>query len=192
MSEQPGTVRTEGSVNGAADSARTEGLRAAQAACAVGLLYAAVSVYWGAGGGWLLDTVGGSLARLGRQHNAAVIAAVWAAAALKLLASVLPVLALRDSARVARVLAWIAAWILTGYGAALTLVGLLVQAGAIDTPTGADHRALAWHAFLWDPWFLVWGLLTLLALTRRRAGQLRRRPSRRDSRTETAGARACV
>jgi hypothetical protein len=50
------------------------------------LLYVAVSAYWGAGGTWLLDTVGGSLARLHRGHNATVIIAVWGAAALKLTA----------------------------------------------------------------------------------------------------------
>ena len=43
-------------------SARATGLRAARAAFAVGLLYAAISVYWGAGGTWLLDTVGSGLA----------------------------------------------------------------------------------------------------------------------------------
>ena len=54
------------------------GMIAAWAACAVGLLYAAISVYWGLGGTWLLGTVGGSVAKLGRAHNAGVIAAVWA------------------------------------------------------------------------------------------------------------------
>jgi len=33
---------------------------------------------------------------------------------------------------------------------------------------GADHRALAWHAYLWDPWFLVWGVLVTAALLRSR------------------------
>ena len=33
---------------------------------------------------------------------------------------------------------------------------------------GADHRALAWHAYLWDPWFLLWGLLVTAALLRGR------------------------
>jgi hypothetical protein len=27
-----------------------------------------------------------------------------------------------------------------------------------------DHRALAWHTYLWDPWFLMWGLLVAGAL----------------------------
>ena len=46
-------------------------------AFAVGILYAAVSVYWGIGGTWLLDTVGGSLERRGRAGDAGVLLAVW-------------------------------------------------------------------------------------------------------------------
>jgi hypothetical protein len=140
----------------------------------VGLLYAAVSVYWGLGGSWLVNTVGGSLARLGRACDATVIAAVWAAAVLKLVAAVVPLLTVSDLdnarlKRAARVLAWIAAVILTAYGAVLTAVGLLVQADVIHSSATADHRALAWHAYLWDPWFLLWGLLILTALMRSRA-----------------------
>lgn len=51
----------------------------------------------------------------------------------------------------------------------LTLVGLLVQADVIHATRDADHRALAWHAYLWDPWFLGWGLLLTAALWRSRA-----------------------
>ena len=58
--------------------------------------------------------------------------------------------------------------ILTGYGLVLTAVGLLVQAGVVAASAGADHRALEWHAYLWDPWFLVWGLLVTAALLRSR------------------------
>ena len=58
--------------------------------------------------------------------------------------------------------------ILTVYGLNLTAVGLLVQAGLIGTPANADHHALAWHAYLWDPWLLVWGVLVTAALLRSR------------------------
>ena len=40
------------------------------------------------------------------------------------------------------------------------------KAGAITADPSADYRALAWHAYLWDPWFLIWGLLTLLLVSR--------------------------
>jgi hypothetical protein len=93
----------------------------------VGLAYAAVSVYWAAGGTWLLDTVGGGLGQQGRAGDLGVIVAVWAAAALKFTGAVVPLAA-----------------------------------------AGADHRALAWHAYLWDPWFLLWGVLVTAALVRSR------------------------
>jgi hypothetical protein len=59
---------------------------------------------------------------------------------------------------------WIEAAVLTTYGLVLTAVGLLVQAHVIHASATADHRALAWHAYLWDPWFLIWGLLVFGAL----------------------------
>jgi hypothetical protein len=139
----------------------------------VGLAYAAVSAYWGVGGTWLVDTVGGSLARLGRAGDPGVLAAVWAAAVLKATAAVLPLLAVRGlgahrRTQAARSLAWIAAAILTVYGAVLTTVGLLLQLDVIHRSATADQRALAWHAYLWDPWFVVWGLLVATALLRSR------------------------
>ncbi len=139
----------------------------------VGLLYAAVSVYWGLGGTWLINTVGGSIAKAALAGNTGVILAVWAAAVLKLVAAVLPLLALRRLCSPAWnrnlwVLAWVEAAILTIYGLALTAIGLLLQAGVIHASATADHRALAWHAYLWDPWFLIWGLLVGAALLRGR------------------------
>ena len=159
--------------NRAAEAA-APGLGAAWAASAVGLLYCAVSVYWGLGGSWLLDTVGASLTQASRSASALVVLAVWCAVGLKVIASVLPLLAAGVGParsrwpRLIRALAWVEAAILTCYGLILTAAGLLVQAGLIGTPASADHRALAWHAYLWDPWFLVWGLLVTAALLRSR------------------------
>jgi hypothetical protein len=141
----------------------------AWAALVIGLLYTAVSVYWGVGGTWLLDTVGGSLATGGRAGDAAVLAALWGAVVLKLVAAVLPLEVLRRERRRRHStllwrLAWAEAAILTAYGFVLTAVGLLVQADLIHRARHADERALAWHAYLWDPWFLVWGLLVARAL----------------------------
>ena len=153
-------------------SPRPGGLGAARTAVVVGLLFAAVSVYWGLGGTWLLDTVGGSLERGGQAGNTSVMLAVWAAVAVKIIAAVLPLLAFRRVTspawnRSARVLAWAEAAALTIYGLVLTTAGLLVQADVIHA-ANADHRALAWHAYLWDPWFLLWGLLVAAALLRSR------------------------
>lgn len=143
----------------------------ALAAFGIGLLYTAVSAYWGLGGRWLLETIGGSLERGGRAGDPGVLLAVWAAVALKAGAAGLPLLALRRWARpgllrTVRVLAWIEAALLSVYGLIWSAVGLLIQAGVIRTTASDNHRALAWHAYLWDPWFLLWGLLVATALLR--------------------------
>jgi hypothetical protein len=146
----------------------------------VGLAYAAISVYWAVGGTWLLNTVGSTLGQQGRAGTLAVVVAVWAAAVLKVVGAIVPLAAAgvtRGQAATARrrrlrILAWVEAAILTIYGLVLTGAGLLVQSGVIATAAGADHRALAWHAHLWDPWFLLWGALVTAALVRSRQPSL--------------------
>jgi Protein of unknown function (DUF3995) len=153
------------------------------AAAALAALYAAVSAYWGAGGTALLDTIGGTLEREGRAHTAGLLAVVWTTVALKLIAGGIGLLAIaqpqwlsRRRCRVVRGAAWLSAVVLVLYGGVLTSVGLLAQSDIVHASAHADHKALRWHAFLWDPWFLVWGLLLAAALT------LTRRPSTRSAR----------
>jgi hypothetical protein len=88
---------------------------------------------------------------------------------LKLIGAGLPLAALSGtSARRRRRVLWrlgqLEAVVLLGYGFVLTAAGLLVQAAVIHRSAHADSRALAWHAFVWDPWFLIWGLAVALAL----------------------------
>jgi Protein of unknown function (DUF3995) len=152
------------------------GTLAAVGALVIGLAYAAISAYWALGGTWLLDTVGIALSKPGQAGRTAALLTAWAAAVVKAIAAVLPLLAVGGWTLVAdqgwlrpvRVLAWIEAVILTGYGLVLTVTGLLVQAGIVAAAADADHRALRWHAYLWDPWFLVWGILVVIALLRSR------------------------
>jgi Protein of unknown function (DUF3995) len=171
---------------GRRDTARP-GQWPAWAALVVGLAYAGISGYWALGGTWLLDTVGRSLASGGPGGAAA--AAAWAAAGLKVIAAVLPLLAasralaappaprrrplriLAWAKAVIPTLAWAEAVVLTLYGLVWTVAGLLVQSGLVHADAGADHRALAWHAYLWDPWFLLWGILVTAALVRSRPGR---------------------
>lgn len=157
---------------------------AAVAALVVGGLFTAMSLWWAVGGTWLLDTVGGSLERAGRDRGAGILALLWATVALKALASVLPLGAAWPprspaAARAIRRLVWLEAVVLVGYGLVYTAGGLLVQAGAIPSSNTADERALRWHTYLWDPWFLLWGVLVLavLLLTRRqRRAEAHRQP----------------
>jgi hypothetical protein len=188
---QPGPAKTPGEAELTGPSGRqwraARGLRLAQAACVAGLAYAAISVYWALGGTWLLDTVGGTLEQQGHAGNPGIILAVWAAAVLKIIGAIVPLAAAgvtpgqATSAwrRQVRVLAWLEAAILTVYGLVLTGAGLLVQSGAIASSASTDHRALAWHPYLWDPWFLVWGMLVTAALVRSRQPRAARIASRR-------------
>ena len=189
---QPRPADTSGEAEPAGPGARqrrpaAKGLRLGQAACGAGLAYAAISVYWALGGTWLLDTVGGTLEQQGRTGNPGILLAVCAAAVLKVIGAIVPLAAVGVTSgqatiagrRRVRVSAWLEAAILTIYGLVLTVAGLLVQSGAIAPAASADHRALAWHAYLWDPWFLLWGALVAAALARsRQPGAARIAPGR--------------
>lgn len=58
---------------------RGTGLRLARAACVVGVLFAAVSAYWGLRGTWLLDTLPASFEKQARAGEVGIFVAVWAA-----------------------------------------------------------------------------------------------------------------
>jgi len=45
----------------------------------------------------------------------------------------------------------------------LVLVGALVLAGAIDPADPVDEHAMRWHVYVWDMWFLLWGLALAFA-----------------------------
>lgn len=134
----------------------------------LGVLNAAVSGYWGLGGTRLLDTVGGALEAQGRARNPVLIAAVWLAVCLKLCAVAIGLVALKPVSHQGwgrmRAVGWAAGGILCVYGGVLTLAGMLIQSGLIATAADANRKALRWHAYLWDPWFLVWGGCVLLAM----------------------------
>ncbi|MDQ2723778.1 MAG: DUF3995 domain-containing protein [Actinomycetota bacterium] len=119
-----------------------------------------------------MDTVGGTLEEQGRAGNAALVIILWISVLLKLAAAALGLAVTvppDPPHKLIAMAAWAAAAVLIVYGSVLTFVGLLVQADVIHAGGDADHRALAWHAYLWDPWFLVWGLLLAVALWRNRA-----------------------
>jgi Protein of unknown function (DUF3995) len=146
------------------------------------LASAAISTYWAAGGTALLNTVGGSIARWGREGGAGVRLALAAVVVLKLAAAWLPPRALREPRQpTVRRLAWLEAAILTLYGGVLTITGLAVQTHLVSAGANADWKGLDWHFYLWDPWFLIVGLLVWAALhiSRERREARHWRPSRR-------------
>jgi Protein of unknown function (DUF3995) len=165
--------------------ARATATTLARSASALMVLSALVSTYWAAGGTGLLDTVGGSIARWGRDGGAGVRLALVAIVVLKLAAAWLPLRALKEPRQpTVRRLAWLEAGVLTVYGGVATVTELAVQAGVINAGKGTDWKALDWHTYLWDPWFLITGLLVWAALQHTRHRPHARFP-RRHRRTGT-------
>jgi hypothetical protein len=123
-------------------------------------------MYWAVGGTGLLDTVGGEIERWGRERSVAVVIALWVIVVVKLVGAAAPLVfarggahhgPARTNARPVRLLGWSAAVGLTVYGGVLSVAGVLVETGVVDAADDADERALAWHAYFWDPWFALWG-----------------------------------
>jgi len=112
--------------------------------------------------------VGGQLETWGRERSGAAVAALAVVVALKLVAGWLA-LSLDRPWRIR--LAWIGGVLLALYGGVLVTAGALVLVGVIDASAETDLHALRWHVFLWDLWFVVWGVALALA-----ACQARREP----------------
>jgi hypothetical protein len=137
------------------------------AAFVLGVAHAGVSAYWLVGGLTLLDTVGGTLEELGRAGGPTVRAALALIVAVKVAIALSGLLVTgRVESRVppwargrpASVATLLVAVAMAAYGAVHTSVGLLIQLGIVATAPDANHHALAWHTYVWDPWFLAWGL----------------------------------
>jgi hypothetical protein len=143
----------------------------AYAAAAVALSFGLVSVYWAAGGMAGLGTLGGTIETKARARETGLVAATWAAAALKLVGVALALALVRPwGSRVSRpalqAAAWVSAVVLTLYGISQTVAVALVWSGVSENTQGLPAGALRWRMLLWEPWFLVWGLLLGLAAWR--------------------------
>lgn len=131
-----------------------------------------MSAYWALGGDALLDTVGGEIERLGRERGPAVVGALWAIVVVKaVIALAAPAVVTppawlrgRTSGRAPRTVAWVVSVTVVAYGGSLTVGGLLVQSGFLQADVDADTKALAWHTYFWDPWFLLWGVAFMVGL----------------------------
>lgn len=131
-------------------------------AIAFGMTNAAVTAYWLVGGTALLSTIGGEIEEWGRRRTAGVLIVLAIVFAVKVVVAALPLVLdrihRRPFRRLGRAAGWAAAVVLVLYGGLLTVVGLLVQFGVVEKSGDADDTALAWHAYMWDPWFLAWGI----------------------------------
>lgn len=137
---------------------------AGYAACAWALSFAALSFYWAAGGTFGAETIGPALASLALARDPQFVAILWITGVLKVVAGLLALALVQSWGRlISRWLLLIAGW---GASAALILYGgasfvqhALMVAGTITIPAGLGATAARWHLLLWDPWWLLGGLL---------------------------------
>jgi Protein of unknown function (DUF3995) len=140
----------------------------AYAAAAWSLLFAAMSFYWAAGGMTGLETLGNKIDRLARERDSGFVTEVWVTGFLKLGAGLLALALVQPwGRRLPRRILVIATWVvgigLTVYGVANLVQHGLMEAGVVETPSGLGSEAATWHLLLWDPWWLLGGLLFVAA-----------------------------
>ena len=117
------------------------------AAFAWGLLFAGISFYWGLGGTLGLDTLGGTLERLGRSGDPAIVAAVWVTGVMKVGGAILALALVQPwGRRLPRLplllLGLAAAVVLTLYGGTLVAGEALVASGLVR-PGAVDWKPLS-------------------------------------------------
>lgn len=161
--------------NGASSSIRPDqarGRRWLWLAAILGGLHAAFSLYWAAGGTWLLATVGAWAALEAEASRLEAVAVLLGAGLVKLAAAVVPVLVeygrMPGRRRVWRAISWAGGVFLILYGGVYTGGAIGLLAGWIRPVEDFDRAVILGHALLWDPLFFFWGcaLVIHLALSR--------------------------
>lgn len=155
---------------------RRLGVRLLFGAAAVGLVHAGFTLYWALGGRWLLRTVGAWAVRLAEDRPVATAVTLGVVAAVKIAGSVVPVLVETGHVRGRRrwrALEWAGAAALIAYGLLNVTVAWAVLGGLITTAGGYDPAAEWGHGALWDPLFLLWGLLLAAGLVMTRTTVVR-------------------
>ncbi|MDG6107675.1 DUF3995 domain-containing protein [Dactylosporangium aurantiacum] len=150
------------------------GRTAAYAAAACAALFAAVNSFWAAGGTAGLHTLGGRIEEMARSGDRTVLLANVVAIVAKLAVALLALALVRPwgrriPRRPLRVLALSAAALLIAYGGLQTGAVLLVATGLVTPDVPWTSTVLWWRLLLWEPWFLVWGVLLLIAARAARA-----------------------
>ena len=139
---------------------------AAWVACVWALLFALMSFYWALGGELGVNTLGSGIQSL--AHDPGFIAIVWLTGVAKIIGGLFALTLIYPWPRWLPpiwklILAWIGGVGLALYGGVPLVIEGLVLGGAIRVSGPVDWEGLRWHVWLWDPWWLLGGILFLLA-----------------------------
>lgn len=121
-----------------------------------------------------MDTVGEGAVELADGRPFVAFAILVAAGSVKAVAAAVPFVVERTRGgrlrRVVRVVSWAGGAFLVVYGSAVAAISAAVLTGVISPEESIDRRGLTGHALLWDPLFVVWGVLLLAGLWLTREG----------------------
>lgn len=144
------------------------GRYAAYAACAWAILFAIPSLYWAAGGTLGAGTIGGEIEQRALDRETGMVATLWITGLIKVAGAIFALALVQPwgrqlPRRLMTVLGWGGGLSMILYGVALLVQHSLMLADVVDPPELLDTTALRWHLFLWDPWWLLGGVLFALA-----------------------------
>jgi hypothetical protein len=128
------------------------------------LLFGLLSLYWASGGEVGLGTLARSIQDAARDGDDAMRLTTIVTGLLKIAAGLLALLTLRPlgGRRLRTVLLsllWGVAFIYILYGAFGFIEKLLMATGALAVPDGLGDDAVIWYLLLWEPWWLLGGIL---------------------------------
>jgi hypothetical protein len=145
-------------------------LRVALAAWAI--VFATQSWYYAAGGTWGGSAFPPAITRPVLERQPGAIAVLWLAGAAKLGVAAfgvgLDILRRRLPARLVGAAGWLIVAVLATYEGFGSLVEhALMLTGVITLPPGLGRRSAWWHLLLFDPYWLLGGLLLAILLSAR-------------------------
>ncbi len=135
-------------------------------------MHAAFSAYWALGGQWLLDTVGAWAVNLVNRAPLLSAVVLGMVAIVKFAGAAVPLLVEYQrlpGRHLWRVLEAIGSAVLIVYGVLNVAAAWAVLGGIIVAADGYNRAAELGHAALWDPLFLLWGVLLAAGLRYTRA-----------------------
>lgn len=141
----------------------------AYAACIWAFIFAAFSFYWAAGGMIGAETLGEGIARLAAARDPELITLTWITGVLKVIAGLLALALVQRWGHVfprwlLRLAAWGAGLLFLGYGIANVIqhAMMILDPSQIGELLGSVN-AVRWHLALWDPFWMIGGLLFIAA-----------------------------
>ncbi len=125
----------------------------------------ALSLSWPLGGAAVAGTIGGGIVEAARTREAWLVAALWGTGVLKAAGAALALATVQPWGRLIpqgllRGVLWTAGGGMVLYGGLGMAVDGLRAAGLVSTTSASVAR---WHFLLWDPWWLLGGVLFVAA-----------------------------